>query len=99
MNNKNKFSFETDIDILVPEYVQARKKEIKQLIMDFQVGNYTAIANVAIKLKGNAGSFGFEELGNLASQLENSAREKNHRQTNELLKKMKDLIDQIPIEN
>ncbi len=99
MNNKKKFTFETDIENLVPEYVEARKQECKQMILDFQVGHYPAIEIVAIKLKGNAGSFGFEELGNLAAQLEISCREKNHRLINELLKKIKDYIDQIQISN
>lgn len=97
MNNSKKIVFNESIDNLIPEYVEARKLEIKQLILDFQMGNFSAIENVAIKLKGNAGSFGFDELGQLAAQLEISAREKNHRQTTELLKKIKDLIEQIEV--
>lgn len=94
MNTKRNINFTTDIQELVPEYIENRLAELKTLLEDFKKGNYPNIEAIANRLKGSAGSYGFEQLGKIAEELETAASQKNHRQTNESLKKLNDYLKQ-----
>ncbi|MBL6991316.1 MAG: Hpt domain-containing protein [Bacteriovoracaceae bacterium] len=70
-----KFIIEIDSDIkeLIPDYLENRAKEIVQLSKATSTQDFALLETIGHKLAGNAGGYGFDDLGVLGLALENAA--------------------------
>ena len=55
---------------LIPQYFEMRKKELPQLKEWTQEGNLKKLQEIGHRLRGNAESYGFTELGSIGKELE-----------------------------
>ena len=62
---------------LAPQYLKQRRTEIEEIKQLVEKKDFLSIQTLGHRLKGNAKSYGFEELGNLGSKLEEAAQEQN----------------------
>src|SRR5690606_25370557 len=69
---------------LVPKYVKNRRKEISELEAAVLREDYEFIERLGHKLKGNAETFGFKQLGRIGRELENAAREREQQRIGSL---------------
>ena len=64
-------------DLVSPEmriqYLSKKKSETTECLISVQQCEFKSSSNLGHKLKGNASSFGFEDLGRLGDQLEIAA--------------------------
>ena len=72
---------------LAPQYLKNRKKEIGELKKLLKEENFEKIQSFGHRIKGNAKSYGFDELGTLGTKLEDAAYQKD-------LNKIQTLIQQ-----
>lgn len=86
-----------DLKPLIPKFLKSRKLDIDKLISSIERKDVGTIAGLAHKIKGNAGSFGFDEFGRLAQSLEREAKGENFSKMQELITKMKDYLDNSKI--
>lgn len=59
---------------LIPRFQQRTAAELARLQAALAAGDWRSIEQMAHKLKGSAGSYGFHHLGNLAGRLETAAK-------------------------
>lgn len=68
-----------------------------KLVYSIERKDVSTITSIAHKIKGNAGSFGFDEFGRLAQSLEREAKTENFSKMEELINTMKDYLNNSKI--
>lgn len=81
-----------DLKPLIPKFMKSRKLDIDKLVTALERKDLGTIASIAHKIKGNAGSFGFDEFGRLAQALERDVKTGNYPKMEALITTMKDYI-------
>ena len=77
MSAKFVVTIDKDIEEIVPMFLDNRQKDIesiKQHILDSELGQIEVISH---KLAGNAGSYGFTDLGKIGAALEQACKDQN----------------------
>ena len=59
------------------KYIERRKTDLENCKKALQQKDFDAIARVGHQVKGNASTFGYEELGSIAIEMEKSALSKD----------------------
>lgn len=59
---------------LIPKFVERTSAELARLKAAIHAGDLQAAQEIGHRLRGAAGSYGFERLGELASRLETAAK-------------------------
>ena len=93
MAAKKTFVFETDEKSLANEYLTNRKSEYKKIVEDFQKGNFINLGIIGGRMKGSAGSYGYDELGVLGEELETASQLQNHKRITDVVRKIRDFLD------
>lgn len=76
-NGKNVVLIDSEFEDIVPTFIEKRKFELLQLRIKIENGDFYTAQVFGHRLKGNAGGYGFDELGELGSRLEIAAKEEN----------------------
>lgn len=90
---------ESELAELVPEYLKNRKAELGELRKFVENSDYKKIETIGHRLKGNAKSYGFEDLGKLGSLLETASKNKDLSQAVTIIGDMEKLLDQVSRKN
>lgn len=69
---------EFDVTDLIPSYLERRTQEIDQMNKCIQDNDFKNLIRIGHQLKGSAKSYGFEELGQLGSELEQLAQDQEN---------------------
>jgi HPt (histidine-containing phosphotransfer) domain-containing protein len=77
-----------DLKPLIPGYLQRRETEIRQLFYMLEAQDFTAIKEIAHRLKGSGTGYGLSIYTELATELEKAAFQENHHD-------IKRIVDQI----
>lgn len=87
--SKVKVEIDADLEDLIPQFLDNRKKDIEALQQLVEKNDLPAISQLAHKVKGAAASYGFNELSDLASQMEMQSKNNDNSNLGELVKKMR----------
>lgn len=87
--SKTKVSIDADLQDLIPQFIENRKKDIEVLERLVENNDLTAIANLSHKIKGAAAGYGFHHLSELASKMEAAAKSLNSTPLADLVQEMK----------
>ncbi|MEO5968973.1 MAG: response regulator, partial [Bdellovibrionia bacterium] len=90
---------ESELAELVPEYLKNRKAEIGELRQLIEKADFKKMETIGHRLKGNAKSYGFEDLGKLGGQLESASREKDPTKAGAIITDMEKLLAQVSLKN
>ncbi len=77
VNEKKVVEIDKEIADIVPGFLANRNKELITLKEAISKNNFAELRNIGHKISGNAGSYGFDELGAIGAKLENSAIKKD----------------------
>lgn len=88
---RDKFTVKIDKDLedIIPPFMENRKKDILELRKAIDDNDFATMKVIGHKLAGNAGSYGFDELGTFGATLEEASINKDH----ESCKKQTGLIE------
>lgn len=86
-----------DLEEIIPSFLENRRKDLIQLDAALADNLLQEIEMVAHKLAGNAGSYGFDDLGDIGRQLESACKENNNTQVKLLCAKYKDYLERIEV--
>ena len=85
---KVKVEIDADLQDLVPQFVENRKKDIMSLQKLVQEQDLEGIAQLSHKIKGAAAGYGFNELSEIAAQMEKASKGGESSKLESLVQKM-----------
>lgn len=65
---------ESDLQDLIPNFINNRKKDLSDLRELVEAQDFTGIAQMAHRIKGSSAGYGFTRLSQLASELEAASK-------------------------
>lgn len=87
--SKVKVEIDADLRDLIPQFVENRKKDIETLTQLVEKNDLVAVSQLAHKVKGASAGYGFNQLSELAAQMEKAAKENNPAPLKDLIKQMR----------
>jgi HPt (histidine-containing phosphotransfer) domain-containing protein len=93
-----KVQIDKDLEDLIPGFLENRRAETPVLIQALKDSNFETLKSIGHKTKGNAGGYGFDELGKLGAQLEIAAPTKNKEVIQEILTQMQSYLEHVEVE-
>ena len=97
MSPKKIIHVDHEVLALIPNFMQHREEELKELDSLIAQQDYNAIANIGHRLAGNAGSYGFYEMGTMGAALEREAKAHNLTQIKDIAAQLRLHINDIEI--
>lgn len=85
---KSIVEIDADLQDLIPQFVENRKKDIETLQQLVQQDDLEAISQLAHKIKGAAAGYGFNELSELAAKMESASKKRDHDPLPDLVQQM-----------
>lgn len=87
-------------NIIIPEdvrkrYIERRKKDLADCRLALSKGDFKTFAFVGHQIKGNALTFGFDELTPLALEMEKFGAEKNIERLHDLLNRFESFLSRL----
>jgi len=76
-NEKIVVQVDTELEDLIPGFLENRRKDVKTLEQALGKGDYETIRKLGHTLKGAGGGYGFGTITDIGRSLENAAKEKN----------------------
>lgn len=76
-----------------PLYLKSRRLDLNKLEDALKYRDLDIVKEITHRLKGNAKTYGFEELGTLALEMEKAAQKQDMAELHELLEKMTSYVD------
>ncbi|MBC7458067.1 MAG: Hpt domain-containing protein [Bdellovibrionaceae bacterium] len=74
------------------KYIERRKQDYVACLDALNKNDFETFLRIGHQLKGNAASFGYDDLGLIAAELENAARAQNLSQIKSLLSKFENFL-------
>ena len=94
---KNKVYIDPDLEFLIPQFVENREEDIKNLERLLKESEFDRIRIIGHSMKGSGGGYGFDYLTELGSQIEKNAELKNSDKLDNLISELKDYLNNIEI--
>lgn len=90
------------IDSSVPHemkvvYIERRKSDFLELNKAIEKGDFSYLEKIGHQVKGNAQSFGFDELSPIGIALENAGKTKDLQKAKSVIKEFGDTINSIQL--
>ncbi len=94
---KNKVYVDSDLEFLIPKFLENREEDIKILERLLKGAEYDQIRIIGHSMKGSGGGYGFDYLTEIGSEIEKNAELKNLDELNNLINELKDYLNNIEI--
>lgn len=98
MGKKNVVEVDEDLKDLIPQFLENRKNDLEALNNLISKQDLTAIAQLAHKIKGAAGGYGFSELSQYAARIESFAKSNQIDSIKDLYPEVKEHFTNVEIE-
>ncbi|MFZ8933170.1 MAG: Hpt domain-containing protein [Bacteriovoracaceae bacterium] len=92
------YKIDSDLKDIIPNFMSGRQKDIGLLESAIKESDFAEIQSIGHKLKGNAGSYGFDGLGKIGAEIEKNAKESNLDAIKKLFEDYKEHLGQIEIQ-
>ncbi len=86
-----------ELQDLIPRYLENRKRDLDLIATALQGGDFTLLYNIAHKLKGSGGGYGFQEITNIGREMETAAEEQNAAGARTCLEKLRRYLELVVV--
>ncbi|MBF0207328.1 MAG: Hpt domain-containing protein [Oligoflexia bacterium] len=97
MGEKNRVTIDKDLKDLIPRYLENRNKDIIKIKEALAQNDIKKIGVVGHQLAGNAGSYGFDQLGNIGKRMENAANAQNIEEITKCLQEIESYMQNLEV--
>jgi len=97
MTNPIIVKIDKDLEDLIPTYLQRRSEEIEKIHEAINGNDFNSLKVIGHKLSGNAGGYGFDDLGVYGASIEHAAEKENMDTIKENFEKIKDYLNRIQV--
>ena len=77
MRDKITVTIDSDLQDIIPGYLENRKKDIMDIRTAIISGDFEDIRITGHGMKGSGGGYGFDEISTIGAKIETAAKEKN----------------------
>ncbi len=91
-------TIDADLEEIVPGFLENRKKDLIQIEEHIQSSSWSHIESIAHKLAGNAGSYGFNDLGEIGAALEEACQSNDINAIKDYCNQYKEYMDSLQVE-
>lgn len=82
----------------VPQYLSQRRQEMFRVKSAIDSGDFETITCIGHNVSGNAGTFGFSQLGVYAKAMENAAKERDLGKAKQYADLMSEYLESNPVD-
>ncbi len=83
--------------VLVPSYLSRRSKDLVLVQDALLAGDFEAIRTIGHKLRGHAGTYGFDQLSIIGMDIESAAKLEDAVAVQRLMQLLKDYLEHVEI--
>lgn len=94
---RQQIEIEADLRDLVPNFLEHKRSDIGVIRAAIEQNDYQAVSQIAHKMKGEGGSFGFEAVTVMGAALEQAALRKDVPSLNHTLAELAAYLDSIDV--
>lgn len=97
MSAKIPVTIDKDLESIVPGFLKHRQEDIVKMKEALLKNDFPTMKSIGHKLKGNAGGYGFDELGFTGARLEKAAENNEKDKCEQCLAEMIDYLNRVEI--
>lgn len=90
-------SVDKDMQDIVPGYLEARRREMPELLALHSAGDLDALRKIGHKLAGSGGGYGFDRLSELGKQVETLALSGDAAGVSARLEELKEYLENLEV--
>lgn len=95
--SKNTVTIDKDLQEIVPMFIDNRQKDLKEIKVFLEETDLAGIQNIAHKLAGNAGSYGFTGLGQIGADMEEACKANDLEKVQSLYQNFIDYMENVEV--
>jgi HPt (histidine-containing phosphotransfer) domain-containing protein len=95
--NKILVTVESDLQDLIPDYLENRVKDLSAIEDCLGKGDYDAIRRMAHRMKGSGGGYGFDGITAIGAAMEQAAVANDSGEIKRQAQALKDYLDRVEI--
>ncbi len=95
--NKNIVHIDSELAELIPNYVENRHKDIKNMSDAVEKGDYETVRLLGHSMKGSGASYGFQGISDIGKKLEEAAKAKNNADITKYIGELTDYMSNLEI--
>ncbi len=88
---------DTDLKDLILGYLENRRKDIQEILLSLQSGNYEKIRIIGHSMKGSGSGYGFEKITEIGRNLEDAAKSQEETKIREQITQLVFYLDNLEI--
>ena len=97
--SEEKIVVHVDIDLkdLIPGFLENRRNDLQKLVQALQENDLVTLRAIGHNLKGVGGGYGFLDITDIGTALEDSAKSNNLETADENIRKLSDYLSHIEV--
>ena len=95
--SKNTVYVDEDLKELIPDFLENRSEDIKELKSAISTKDFEAIRKIGHTIKGVGGGYGFDYVTELGQKIEEAAKKSDEDLLNELILELENHLDNVEI--
>ena len=96
-DNKLKIVIDSDLEELIPGFLENRQKDLRLLREALAAGNIETVQSIGHSIKGVGGGYGFDGLSELGAELEMQAKSGRPEGLDVIIDNIQDYLDRVVI--
>jgi HPt (histidine-containing phosphotransfer) domain-containing protein len=86
-----------ELEYLVPDYLDSRKKDVAAIMEALPGGNFESIRILGHNMKGTGGGYGFEAISDFGEEIQKAAQSRNTGMIERLAGELMDYIGSVAV--
>ena len=86
-----------DLAGLIPEYLENRRRDVREIGRFLREGNFHEIQNIGHKMKGSGGGYGFDGITQMGGEIEEAAGKGEKETVSGLMKRLNEYLSQVKV--
>ncbi len=86
-----------DIEDLVPQYLENRRKDVLDIVRLIEEGNFSEVRRIGHSMKGSGGGYGFDAITEIGKGIEDAAKELNKDEVLEWNRRLEEYLSSVKV--
>lgn len=97
MGEKIIVTIDSDLEELIPGFLENRNKDLKLLDEALAAGDYPTLQSMGHTLKGVGGGYGFDGISEIGAAIENAGKASDADAAGEQIRALKDYLSRVDV--